>query len=69
VLSTVTAKIRPPALLLPARPPALKVQVLPALLLGVQAQPGVLAAGLKVVLAGTCTLITTPVAPTLPAFV
>ena len=39
------------------------VQVEPALLFGAQTQPAVLAPALKVVLAGTVSVSTTPVAP------
>ena len=64
-MATVTAKIAvdpPPA----ARPPIASVQVEPALLFGAQTQPAVLAPALKVELAGTVSVITTPVAPRLP---
>ena len=65
--TTVTAKValpEPPA----ASAPSARVQLLPALLLGVQAQPAVLAPALNVVLAGTVSVSTTPVAPWPPAF-
>src|SRR5436309_912709 len=65
-LSTVMAKVAvwlpPPA----ARVPMVSVQVEPALLLGAQTQPAVLAPALKVVFAGTVSVITTPEAPRLP---
>src|SRR5882724_4924204 len=65
-LSTVTAKVAvwlpPPA----ASEPTARVQVEPALLLGVQTQPGVLAPALNVVWVGTVSVITTPVAPIEP---
>ena len=51
-LMTVTAKVAEP-LAPAANAPIVRVQTLPALLLGVQLQPGELAAALKTVLAGT----------------
>src|SRR3954468_20946160 len=45
-----------------------RVQVEPGAILGTQFQPAVLAPALKVVFAGTVSVRTTPVAPTLPAF-
>src|SRR6185369_4361011 len=49
--------------------PTVLVQVEPALLFGVQLQPGRLAPELKVVFAGTVSVITTPDAPRLPVLV
>src|SRR5215213_4708285 len=64
-LITVTAKVAepPPAA---ATPPTASVQVEPALLLGAQTQPAVLAPALNVVFAGTVSVSTTPAAPRLP---
>ena len=60
-LTTVTEKVAalPP---LAATVPTASVQAEPALLFGVQAQPAVLAPGLKTVFAGTVSESTTPVA-------
>src|SRR5947207_1511595 len=65
-LATVTANVAvdPPP---PATPPIVSEQVDPALLFGVQDHPAVLAPELKVVFAGTVSVIVTPVAPRLPA--
>src|ERR1043165_2067856 len=52
-VTTVTAKVALPIVPPPASVPIASVQVLPALPLGVQLQPAVLAPALKVVLAGT----------------
>ena len=62
VAFTVTAKLRepPPD---PLTSPTPSVQVLPALLLGTQAQPGELAPALNVVSAGTTSVSTTLGAP------
>src|SRR5438105_3321911 len=49
-----------------ATAPTARVQVEPAFPFGVQDQPAVLAAALKVVLVGTVSVSTTPVAPRLP---
>jgi hypothetical protein len=46
-----------------ASAPIVRVQVEPALLSGEQAHPAVLAPALKVVLAGTSSVMATPVAP------
>src|SRR5262245_58470877 len=67
VPATLTANVAelPP---LAATEPMASVQVEPALLFGVQDHPAVLAPALKVVLAGTVSVITTPVAPAVPPF-
>src|SRR6185295_2754339 len=59
----VTAKVAIWLPLMPARAPTASVQVETALLLGTHAQPAVLAPALKVLLAGTVSVRTTPVAP------
>src|SRR5262249_14825388 len=67
-LTTVTTKVAvPPAP--PASDPIGSVQVVPAGLPLAQLQPAVLPAARKVVLAGTISLIVTPVRPTLPVLV
>src|SRR4051794_6235678 len=67
---TVTAKITEPLpVFAPPNAPTDQVQTLPAFPSGTQVQPGVLAAGLKVVLAGTVSVSTTPVASCVPALV
>ena len=64
-LLTVTAKVAEPFALL-ASAPTFNVQVEPALLFGTQDHPGVLVAALKVVLAGTVSVITMPAAAPVP---
>src|SRR5437588_11842987 len=59
-LTTVTAKVAVWLPLPAATLPTARVQVEPAALLGVQAQPAVLAPGLKLVFAGTVSISTTP---------
>src|SRR6266508_1968594 len=64
-LSTVSAKLAvPPAP--PAKLPIERVQLVPAALPLAQLQPALLAAASNVVLAGTVSVSTTPVRPTLP---
>ena len=67
-LSTVTAKVALPGAPPAASAPSARVQVLPALPSGVQAQPAVLAPALNVVAVGTVSVITTPVAVMPPTF-
>src|SRR5215213_5188784 len=66
-LATVTANVAVWLPLPAATLPTARVQVAPALLSGEQTQPAVLEPALNVVFAGTVSVITTPVAPTLPA--
>ena len=55
-------------MLAPDTSPMVSTQVEPALAFGVQTQPLVLVAATKVVLAGTVSVIVTPVASWLPTF-
>jgi hypothetical protein len=67
-LTTVTAKVAVEGPLAAATVPMARVQAEPALLLGTQTQPAVLAPALKVALAGMVSVRTTPEAPRLPVF-
>ena len=67
-LATVTANVAVCGAAPAATMPAANVQTEPALLLGAQTHPAVLPPGLKVVFAGTVSVMTTAAAPRLPPF-
>ena len=66
-VTTITAKVALPPAPLPASAPMVRTQVVPAAEPSEQLQPAVLAPALKVVFAGTVSVIWTPVAFCAPA--